>query len=103
MDSYADKLELEMIPEGTYRKIAEAIGVHNLIRLAEIVGGNTFYLPKADSFTRPIRDQQIKEEFNGINYMELALKYNVSDRLVRSICGEAMVEGQTVLGAWQES
>ena len=94
VDIYTEKLELEMIPAGTYRKIAESIGVGNLIKLAEIIGGNTFYLPKAETFTRPIRDQRIKDEFNGFNHMELAVKYNVTDRWVRTICGEGFLDGQ---------
>lgn len=100
VNTYVNELKLDMIPEGIYRNIAEKIGVDNLIELAELVGGNTFYLPKAESFTRPVRDQHIKDEFNGFNHMELALKYNVSDRWVRTICGEGMPEGQIPLDGW---
>lgn len=51
-----DELTLDMIPE-TYRPIVEAIGINNLAKLAVIVGGTTFYMPKLDSFTRPVRDE----------------------------------------------
>lgn len=97
MDNYQNDLSLEMIPDGMYRKIAEAIGVEHLIALAEIVGGTTFYMPKTESFLRPLRDAAIKEEFNGFNHAELALKYNVTDRWVRQICGEGFIEGQITL------
>lgn len=86
-------LTLEMIPE-TYRPIAEAIGIDNLAKLAVLVGGTTFYLPKLESFTRPVRDERIKAEFNGWNYAELAQKYDVTERWVRQICGEGHMEGQ---------
>jgi Mor family transcriptional regulator len=94
VETYIEELELAMIPEGTYRKIAESIGLANFIKLTELIGGNTFYLPKSETFTRPVRDQRIKDEFNGFNHMELAMKYNVSDRWIRTICGEGIIEGQ---------
>lgn len=86
-------LTLEMIPE-TYRPIAEAIGIENLLKLAGLVGGTTFYLPRPESFTRPVRDEWIKAEFNGCNHVELAQKYEVTERRVRQLCGEGSMEGQ---------
>lgn len=94
MDEMAKALTIDMIQIGTYRNIAEAIGVSNLIKLAELIGGTTLYFPKSESFLRPVRDAKIKEEFNGCNQSELALKYNVTDRWVRQLCGEGFTEGQ---------
>ena len=92
MDMVKD-LTIEMIPDD-YRPIAEAIGIENLAKLAKIVGGTTFYMPKLESFTRPVRDERIKSEFNGYNHAELARKYDVTERWVRKICGEGHLEGQ---------
>ena len=39
MNKLAEKLTLEMIPDGIWRTVAEEIGVTNLIKLAELVGG----------------------------------------------------------------
>jgi len=94
MDNMSECLTLEMIPDGFYRKIAAAIGVDNLVKLTEIAGGTTIYLPKTDSLLRPVRDANIKAEFNGFNHIELAQKYNVTDRWIRQLCGEGFVEGQ---------
>ena len=94
MGEYKTGLTLELIPEGTYYKIAEAIGVDNFVKLLELVGGTTLYLPKTESILRPLRDAAIKEEFNGFNHTALAIKYNVTERWVRQICGEGFLEGQ---------
>ena len=53
MDKLAEGLTLEMLPEGLYRMIAEAIGTDNFYKLAEVVGGTTVYIPKPESVTRP--------------------------------------------------
>lgn len=52
MDKLAEGLTLEMLPEGLYRMIAEAIGTDNFYKLAEVVGGTTVYIPKPESVTR---------------------------------------------------
>lgn len=97
MDDLKKDLTLEMIPAGVYREIAEAIGVDALLRLAAIVGGATFYLPKLESLLRPVRDLRIRAEFNGHNVLELATKYNISERWVRQLVGAEMPEGQLSL------
>ena len=94
MDCFAKELTPEHIPEGLWREVAETIGAENLYKLAELIGGATLYIPKPESLTRPIRDAHIKAEFNGWNHLELAKKYNVTDRLVRQVCGPGCTEGQ---------
>ena len=49
MDELVKDLTLDMISEGLYRMIAEAIGTDNFYKLAEIVGGTTIYIPKPES------------------------------------------------------
>lgn len=102
MDGLVDELTPEMIPEGIYRDIVKEIGVTNFIKLAELVGGATIYIPKAESFLRPVRDLRIKQEFNGYNHAELARRYNLSERWIRAICGEGHAEGQLSLFGFQE-
>ena len=93
MDELVKDLTLDMISEGLYRMIAEAIGTDNFYKLAEIVGGTTIYIPKPESLTRPVRDARIKKEFTGYNHQELARKYGVTERWVRRICGPGQAEG----------
>jgi Mor family transcriptional regulator len=80
-----EELTLELIPEGLYRSIAEAIGVSNFLIITEMLGGSTTYLPQKESILRPIRDRRILEEYNGYNQTELAKKYGVSERWVRRL------------------
>ena len=94
MDELVKDLTLDIISEGLYRMIAEAIGTDNFYKLAEIVGGTTIYIPKPESLTRPVRDARIKKEFTGYNHQELARKYGVTERWVRRICGPGQAEGQ---------
>ncbi|MGN0710512.1 MAG: Mor transcription activator family protein [Anaerovoracaceae bacterium] len=93
----AQELTPEMVPEGLLREIAEEIGCVNLIKLLDIVNGDTVYLQRADNILRPVRDKHIREEFNGYNRSELAKKYNLSERYMRELCGEEQVEGQMSL------
>ena len=95
--SLAEELTPAMIPDGILRDIAEEIGCVNLIKLLDIVNGDTIYLQRADNILRPVRDKRIKAEFNGYNRSELARKYNLSERYMRELCGEELVEGQLSL------
>ena len=88
------ELTIEMLPDNQWKQVAEAIGLENFCKMLEIAGGATLYIPQLDSLLRPVRDARIKAEFNGWNYLELARKYNITDRLVRNICGPGNVEGQ---------
>ncbi len=97
IDGLINELTPEMIPDGIYREIAEEIGIKNFVKLSELIGGTTFYIPKSDTFLRPVRDLKIKEEFNGYNHADLGKKYNLSERWIRNICGEGHVKGQCSL------
>lgn len=98
MDEQLSKdLTLEMLPDGLYKDIAEAIGIGNFYKLAKVVGGATVYIPKPESVVRPVRDARIKNEFNGYNHPDLARKYGVSERWVRQLCGVGILEGQLEL------
>lgn len=94
MDTLAKELTIKDIPEGTYKLIANAIGVDNLCKLTKVVGGATIYIPKLESLIRPVRDAHIKAEFNGYNHADLALKYGVTVRWVRMLCGSGHMDGQ---------
>lgn len=54
MDELVKDLTLDMISEGLYRMIAEAIGTDNFYKLAEIVGGTTIYTLKSRPALAPI-------------------------------------------------
>lgn len=85
--TWTEELTPSMLPDGLCREIAEEIGTDNLLKLASLVGGSTFYLPQKEKILRPLRDQKIREEFNGYNTADLARKYEVSQRWVQQIIG----------------
>lgn len=94
MDKYADELTLEMLPEGKYQDMAAAIGTENLLKVCEIIGGDTVYIAQPKDLLTPVRDLHIREEFNGYNHPELAKKYGVSVRWVLALCGQGQPQGQ---------
>ena len=96
MDELVKDLTLDMLPEGIYKDIADAIGIENFYALTKVVGGATIYLPKPESVTRPVRDTRIREEFNGYNHPDLAKKYQVTERWLRKLCGSGVSEGQII-------
>lgn len=91
MDEFLQEVKLEDIPKG-YQPIAMAIGVEAFVRLATITGGLTIYIPKADTLIQAARDRRIISEFNGSNYRDLALKYNLSETWVRTVIDHDRME-----------
>lgn len=85
LEEWEEELTIDMVPEGLCREIAENIGTDNLLKLAALVGGSSFYLSKKATLLRPLRDQKIRKEFNGYNVDELSRKYKVSQRWVQII------------------
>ncbi len=74
----------EMLPE-PYRKLCGLIGILNIIKLAEVFQGTTVYFPKLDGTLKTIRNSQIREEFDGGNVTELAIKYSLTEVWIRQI------------------
>lgn len=85
LEPWTKELTSSMLPDGICKKIAEEIGADNLLKLAVLVGGSTFYIPQAESILRPLRNQKIKEEYNGYNSAELAGRYGITQRQVQQI------------------
>lgn len=69
----------------TYRQIAGAIGIENVVKLGKEFGGESFYLPKLDVCLSKVKKRKIIEEFKGGNYVELGRKYGVTSAWVRQI------------------
>lgn len=67
------------------REIAEVIGIEAYRKLVEHYGGSKIYIAKYDTITRPDRNNEIKQKFNGGNYRQLALEYNLAEVTVRNI------------------
>ncbi|MCI8914409.1 MAG: hypothetical protein HFF38_09850 [Lawsonibacter sp.] len=85
MEPWTNELTSSILPDGICKRIAEEIGADNLLKLAILVGGSTFYMPQAESILRPLKYRKIKEEYNNYNAPELAKKYGVTQRFVQQI------------------
>ncbi len=99
----AADMPLELIQDGVWREVAEQIGVDNMFKVLDIIGGATVYIPKPDTVIKPVRDAQMKKEFNGYNHMELAKRYNLAERTVREICGAGNLKGQLSMFSYGEN
>ncbi len=68
------------------KQIAEAIGLDAYLLLSKTFGGTSIYIAKAEEILhRKTRDEQIRNEFNGNNYSQLAQKYGLTEVWIRNI------------------
>lgn len=70
------------------RGIADAIGIEAFVLLARRCGGSSIYIPKLKSVERPDRNKKIRQEFNGYNFNELAVKYDLTETTIRTIVAD---------------
>lgn len=68
-----------------YHAMIDAIGLIAFLEMIKTHGGTYYYVPKADQVLRKIRDDRIRAEFQGDNYKELAVKYDLSEIQIRRI------------------
>lgn len=69
--------------------IAETLGIDAAKKIIEICGGDSLYIPKAESVIRYVRDRRIYKDFkSGKDYRELAQKYGLTTRHIRVIVRE---------------
>lgn len=83
------KLELKLKTEkeylnGSYKKIADLIGINNARSIFEEYHGQQITFP-VDFYNKQYVYDQIINEFDGTNSKELAQKYGYSERTVRRI------------------
>lgn len=86
-----DEVKLENLDD-EQKILAETIGMENYIKLVRKYEGILVYVPKAESLIKTVRDEKIREEFNGGNYRELALKYGLTETWIRSIVSDKAKE-----------
>lgn len=86
-----DKVQLDSLDE-EQKGLAEIIGLDGFKALVRAYNGTSIYIPKIESLEKEIRDAMIKEEFDGSNYKELALKYGLTEVWIRNIVMEKAKE-----------
>ncbi len=82
--SLLDNLTVDDLDE-EQRQLAECIGIEAYKKLVRNYAGSCVYIRKPDTVTVKIRNEKIKKEFNGYNYLELAKKFNLSEISIRRI------------------
>jgi len=95
LEEWMKELNPEVLPE-PYRKLTSFIGLEHTMKLAEEFQGTTLYFAKLDSTLKLIRDKKIREEFNGGNHKELAVKYGLTEAWVRKILAERPDESNQI-------
>ncbi len=82
------ELRLEELSE-EQRQIAETIGPEAYLKLTRRYGGTLIYVAKVEeNWQRRKRDEQIREEFDGSNYTQLAVRYGLTETWIRNIVME---------------
>lgn len=83
------------------RELAEIIGLEAYKKLVVNYAGSFLYIQKIDSVLKDLRDEEIREKFDGGNYGSLAREYDLAEATVRDIVAEkrkqlrsAPLEGQ---------
>ncbi len=85
--SHWDDVSKEDFKDETMSLLVEVLGLEATKKIVEIFGGDSVYVPKAESVIRMGRDRRIYKEFKekGYRYRELASIYNLTTRHVREI------------------
>lgn len=84
MSDFLEKVGVSDLNE-EQQQLVDVIGFDNLKKLIHACGGTFIYIPKSDTLTKKVRNQQIKREFDGKNISQLATRYNLSVRSIRDI------------------
>lgn len=73
-----EKLKASDLPQ-PYKKYADAIGIDNLIKLSDMIGGKEVYFPTPLSlYLTSNRNEIVREYMEGASVNSLADKYNIS-------------------------
>lgn len=73
---------------GDQRELAEIIGIEAYINLVCDWGRDSVYIGKCDRVLKRLRNERIREEYNGHNVKELARKYKLTARSINMIVAE---------------
>ena len=70
---------------GSSKELAKIIGLEAYKKLIQHFGGSYIYIIKPDTVVRSERNAEICRKFNGSNYNQLAMEYNLTENRIRSI------------------
>ena len=76
------------------KMLIDTIGADCFMDFVRVYGGSYVYIPKNDNIVRSIRNRNIRNDFNGHNFKELAAKYGLTVARIRSIIKETKSTGK---------
>ena len=80
-----EKIEsLEQL-SGSSKELVKIIELEAYKKLVQHFGGSYIYVNKPDTVVRSERNAKICRKFNGSNYNQLAIEYNLTENRIRSI------------------
>ena len=82
-----DDISIDDFKDDDISLLVDIVGLAVLKKIIETFGGDSIYVPKAESVIRQGRDRRIYKEFQekDISYKGLAAKYNLTTRHIRDI------------------
>jgi len=83
-ETFYNDIRREDIP-AEYLDIADSLGLEVFLRMTRLYGGQSLYVPKAESLEREARDRSIRSQFDGRNYRTLGTRFRLSERQIRKI------------------
>ena len=96
-----DNIQLDDL-DGEQRQLAETIGIEAYRDLVKQYAGMHIYIPEHETFKANQRNAEIRADFDGYNFRELARKYGLTESSIRRIVEDmrdkirkAPIEGQT--------
>ena len=93
-DAFVKKWEVALLGDDfnglndVYREIADEIGIENAITIYQLFRGTQISFPSR-LFSKEYTRKAIINEYNGENVLQLAQKYNYSERSIWRILREA--------------
>lgn len=73
----------------TLQMIADIVGLEGALKISAECGGTNVYIPKLENALGKARERAIVKAFSGDNYQDLAKRFKVSDRYVRTVIEKA--------------
>ncbi|MCF6246904.1 MAG: hypothetical protein L3J69_06030 [Desulfobacula sp.] len=84
--NYWDDVTKDDFEDETMSLMVETLVRDAIKKVVKMFGGDSVYVPKAESVIRKSRDRRIFMEFKkGYRYRELAVRHNLTTRYVREI------------------
>lgn len=77
-------LTSKQVPEDLFW-LYELVGQERFFKIIDTAGGEFLYFPKRSTLERELRREAIQKEFDGTNLRQLAHKYGLSERHIRTI------------------